>query len=237
MPSLPNSLLLAFSISAGASTTVAQDPIATFPENYSLALDNTIASVIRVHYGPHERIGVHDHSKFPTIYVYLSNSGPVRFEHEEQPPFALTRPPTTKGAFRVSPGRIERHVVENLGNTSSDFLRVELKQVALGGSLPPFRGKAPRGPLQNSAVYEFRSPEVEVQRVICERGMHCKLDASASPSLLIAFAPLSVIGAEGTERGEPMTDGDIKWVEGSHPVSVVAASSAPAHLLRIKFQH
>jgi hypothetical protein len=97
-------LLLPVAIGGSACAARAQDPMVAFPKNYSLALDNDVVSVIRVHYGLHERIGVHDHSKFPTIYVYLSDSGLVRFEHDEQPGFKLTRPPTTMGAFRVSPG-------------------------------------------------------------------------------------------------------------------------------------
>jgi hypothetical protein len=97
-------LLLPVAIGARACAAIVQDPMVAFPKNYSLALDNDVVSVIRVHYGLHERIGVHDHSKFPTIYVYLSDSGLVRFEHDEQPGIKLTRPPTTMGAFRVSPG-------------------------------------------------------------------------------------------------------------------------------------
>jgi len=120
----------------------AQNPVTTFPKNYSLTFSNSAVAVIRVHYGPHEKIGLHDHSKTPTVYVYLSGSGPVRFQHVEEKSFVLTRPPTVRGAFRVRPGRLERHRVENMGDASSDFLRVELKQIPLGG-LEPFRGKAP----------------------------------------------------------------------------------------------
>ena len=110
----------------------AQDPVKAFPGNYSLVFENSAVSVIRVHYGPHERVGVHDHSSFPTVYIYLSNSGPVRFQHYEAKSFMVTRPPTVTGSYRVSPGLIERHTVENLGDSTSDFLRVELKQVPMG---------------------------------------------------------------------------------------------------------
>lgn len=224
-------LLLSLAIGPSACRAGGQDPVATFPKNYSLALDNKLISVVRVHYGPGERIGVHDHSKFPTVYVYLSNSGPVRFEHDENPPFRLTRPPTIKGAFRVSPGRIERHSVENLGDMSSDFLRVELKRVPLEGSLQPFRGKAPSGPLHSSRIVEFRSPELDIQRVICKPGTPCETSTSDYPSLFIAFSPVQI--KEGGAQAELMRDGDVKWVQGSRPVSVVASSDAPAHLLRI----
>lgn len=99
----------------------AQDPLTAFPKNYSRLFSNEAVDVIRVHYGPHERVGVHDHSELPTVYVYLSDSGPVRFQHDEVPPFTLVRKPVEKGSYRVSPGRLERHTVENLGDESSDF--------------------------------------------------------------------------------------------------------------------
>lgn len=230
MLSFPKLLLLSLAIGASACAAIAQDPVVAFPKNYSLALYNDVVSVIRVHYGPHERIGVHDHSKFPTIYVYLSDSGSVRFEHDEKPPFKLTRPPTTTGALRMSPGRIERHAVENLGDKGSDFLRVELKQVPLQSGLQPFRGKAPNSPLRSSRAVEYRSPEVDIQQVICEHGTACNMDSAASPSLLIAFSPLKIMENDAAEQGELMRDGDIKWVRGSHAVAIVAASSAPVHL-------
>lgn len=229
-------LLCVLAIAASACPVIAQDPIAAYPKNYSLALNNDVVSVIRVLYGPHERIGVHDHSRFPTVYVYLSPSGPVRFEHDEKPPFRLTRPPITTGAFRVSPGRMERHAVENLGDVSSDFLRVELKQIPLGSSLQPFRGKAPSNPSQSSQAIEYRSPEFDVQRVICQPETQCRMDNSVSPSLLIAFSSLKLIENDKVDQGELLKNGDIKWVQGSHPVSVAAASSVPAHLLRITFK-
>jgi hypothetical protein len=227
-------LLLATAVTA--CLAIAQDPIAAYPKNYSLALDNDVVSVIRVHYGAHERIGVHDHSRFPTVYVYLSASGPVRFEHDEKPPFRLTRPPLTIGAFRVSPGRMERHAVENLGDVSSDFLRVELKQIPLGSSLQPFRGKAPSSPSQSSQAAEYRSPQFDVQRVICQAETRCKIDSSISPSLLIAFSPFKLIENDNVDQGELLKNGDIKWVQGSHPAAIANASNAPAHLLRIIFK-
>jgi hypothetical protein len=48
------------------------------------------------------------------------------------------------GAFRVSPGRLERHSVDNLSDLSSDFLRVELKHFPLGHLENAFRGHAPQ---------------------------------------------------------------------------------------------
>jgi hypothetical protein len=226
--------IFAILIVIGASLSLArgQDPVAGLPKNYSLAFENDIVAVIRVHYGPHEKIGVHDHSRFPTVYVYLSDSGPVRFEHLEEHSFGLTRPPTEKGAFRVSPGRVERHSVENLGNESSDFLRVELKQILLGG-LRPFRGKAPPSPLQSQTSVEFTAPGLEIQRVICASSSGCPLRPSSAPSLIVAFTSVELAtGISGTQR-EKLEAGAVRWLPASEKASITVDSLSSAHILRI----
>ena len=70
MQNIPAVALLVFTISSAH----AQDPVITFPKNYSVLLDNSATEVIRVHYEPHEKLGVHDHSINPTVYVYLNNT-------------------------------------------------------------------------------------------------------------------------------------------------------------------
>ncbi len=207
-----------------------QDPLTAFPGNYRLILNNSMVEVIRVHYGPHERVGVHDHSSFPTIYVYPSDSGPVRFAHDENPPFTITRPSIVKGSFRVSPGRAERHTVENLGDTGSDFLRVELKQVPLGSGLPPFRGKPPGEWTFGGSSTEYRSSRFTVGRIVCKASDACQLPDPGLPSLLIAFSPVKLSG-----NGKTIAAGDVRWQQGQQTVSVRSASGAPAHLLKITF--
>jgi hypothetical protein len=201
----------------------AQDPVAAYPRNYSVAFDNESVEVIRVHYGPHEKLGVHDHSKTPTIYVYLNDAGPVRFQHLEKEAFGLTRPPTAKGAFRVSPGRVEVHTVENMGSASSDFLRVELKQIPLGRLKEAFRGAAPGSLAENRTSMEFKTPVVEVQRVICAAA--CSLDPSPAPSLLVAFTAFRA----ATDGLEP---GAVRWLPSSAGLAITPGTS-PAHMLRI----
>jgi hypothetical protein len=193
---------------------------------------NSAVAVIRVHYGPHEKIGVHYHSETTTVYVYLSDSGPVRFAHVEEKSFALTRPPTVKGAFRVSPGRLERHGVENMGDASSDFLRVELKQVPLGG-LEPFRGKAPHSPLQSQNSVEFTAPALEIQRIICGGSFACSVKPSSAPSLIIAFTSLYLATEVAEKQGEKLEAGAVRWLPSSEAATVRPNAASPAHLLRI----
>ncbi len=57
--------MLAFLIAASLlpMTIFAQDPLKTLPNNYRSVFDNADLTVIRAHYGPHEKIPVHDPSR------------------------------------------------------------------------------------------------------------------------------------------------------------------------------
>ena len=98
-----------------ASLARAQNPLDILPNNYHLVYENRLVRVIDVAYAAHERLPVHENSDKSTVYMYLTDSGPVRFSHVEQPPFTLIRPEEKGGTYRVSPGRLERREVENLG--------------------------------------------------------------------------------------------------------------------------
>jgi hypothetical protein len=207
----------------------AQDPTVAFPNNYRKVLENADVVVLRAHYGPHESVGVHDHSDHPTVYVYLDDSGPVRFVHEPEN-VILTRPPTHTGAYRVSPGRKERHSVVNLTDKPSDYLRVELKKVPLGTLKHEFRGSAPE-PLVQGMKVEFDDPVLRVERVVCDAGSTCALAAESSPSVLIAFSPSELV--ERRKAKEFPLDSSVLWLKAGEDASVRAMGNAPAHLLRI----
>jgi hypothetical protein len=221
-------LHLFLALATGAATTYGQDPMTAFPKNYRVVFENAEFQVIHVRYGAHEKIGVHDHSKSPTVYVYLSDSGPVRFSHEGESDFVLQRPPLKKGAFRVSPGRIERHAVENLGDLDSDFLRVELKTIPAGGMLRSSRVGAASLPLKDTSAMEFQSSKLNVQRVICTHV--CSLAGSPQGSLVIAFSPLQ-IGPEASRRS--LKSGEAFWLNAGQAAPVTGDAGVPAHLLRI----
>ena len=187
--------ILGASLLSGAAS--AQDPVKTFPNNYSVVFKNDAVTVIHAHYGPHEKVGVHDHSAFPTVYVYLSASGPVRFQHFETQTFTVDRPPVSKGAYRVAPGMIEKHTVENLGDISSDYYRVELKHVPTQ-AFTIFRGPAPSAPLPTGTKAEYDVPYLQVERVVCTATDKCPVEASANASLLIAFDPAARVQGAGS---------------------------------------
>src|ERR1700744_4007177 len=203
---------------------LAQDPTVAFPNNYRKVLENADVIVLRAHYGPHESVAVHDHSDHPTVYVYLSDSGPVRFVHEPEN-VILTRPQTHTGAYRVSPGRKERHSVVNLTDKPSDYLRVELKKVPLGALKHEFRGSAPEKLVQGTKV-EFDDPVLRIERVVCDEGTTCALTAESAPSVLVAFSPSELVG-----HGRPKVfpeDSSVLWLKAGEGTSVRATSNAPA---------
>ncbi len=211
----------------------AQDPLKLPGKNYTVAFENSEVAVIRAHYGPHEKVPVHDHTSFSTVFVYLSDSGPVRINHEEDGKVeAVTRPPTVKGAYRVAPGIAERHSIENLGDLSSDFLRVELKQVSLKMK-EPFRGKAPQSLSADADAVEFRDPQVQIERIVCVGVEACAVKAEDAPSLVVAFTSFELTSSVKAHGNEMVEAGAVRWVPAGGGMSVKAKGDGVAHLLRI----
>ena len=192
---------------------IAQDPLKLLPQNYKLVFDNADVTVIRAHYGPHEKLPVHDHTSYSTIFLYLNDSGPVRIDHAEpgEAPHSVTRPPTTLGSYRVAPGIVERHSIQSLSDTPSDFLRIELKHVSLDMK-DPFRGKAPASSGVDSDAVEFSAPGLRIERIVCTGPSPCRSGPSPAPSLLVEIP-----------------SGILHWL----PPSASATVRSPAQLLRI----
>jgi hypothetical protein len=196
-----------------------QDPLRTLPKNYQLALENDLVRVIRVHYDAHEKLPVHDHPKTPIIYVYLSDAGPVRFKHKGDEPYDLQRPAVKKGGFRMHRGFIEMHEVENIGDTPSDFLRVELKTLPIGtpglsGRFPP-----PTDYSRSTTKVEFENANVRIVRVVCAAQGECGVAGPPGPALEVVFS-------DSPEKSQ------VRWVsEGSRAENDGATAT---HLLRIE---
>jgi hypothetical protein len=224
---------LAMTICAMAAVCAgrAQDGATALHENYRTLLDKPQMQVVHVHYGPHETLAVHDHSHYPTVYVYLSDSSPVRFSHDEAQPFTITRRPVKAGWFRVSPGRMEKHEVANLGSVPSDFLRVECKRIPLGQIAHEFRFTRDIDVTRNRATTDYASPEMVIRRYIVARGVE-RVAAETEPTLLIAFSPAIV-----HERGRPeqtMAAGSVLWLKGDAALALRATGGSAAHVLAIR---
>lgn len=224
--------MLAFLIAVSLSPIAipAQDPLKTLPTNYRSIFDNSDVAVIRAHYGPHEKIPVHDHAAVSTVFVYLNDSSPVRIDHDGAKAFSVVRPPTVTGAFRVVAGMAERHSIENLGDKSSDFLRIELKQVSFPSG-EAFRGSAPQNLQQSLDAIEFNEAGVQIERIVCAAAS-CSIKPTQSSSLLVAITPLSVLANDGQQK-EAIEAGAVHWLPSSQEVTVIPYSGGSAHLLRI----
>jgi hypothetical protein len=222
---------LAILVLGAAAHAAAQDGATALNQNYQTLLDNDQMQVVRVHYDPHQELPQHDHSRYPTVYVYLSNSGPVRFIHNEARPFALTRRPVKTGWFRVSPGRIEKHEVANLSPVASDFLRVECKQIALGRIATEFRWSQDADLTKTIATVDYSSAEMVIERFVVAAGGVEPIPPEQRPELLIAFAPAVV-----RERGKAdatMAAGSVMWLKRGAEVQLLPSGRA-AHVLAIR---
>jgi hypothetical protein len=217
---IPRALTLLF-----CATTLAQSP-APLPANYKTILDNPDVLVMRVHYGPHEFVPMHDHSAYPTVYVYLDDSGEVRIDHEPPNAFSVTRPPTHTGAFRIAPGMKERHSITNLSDLPSDFLRVELKRIPPTDLQHVTRGEVP-SPLLSGTHTEFTDPALDIDRIVCASTTPCEASPDPARSLLIAITPLAIETPAGKHELHP---GDVEWT----PPAAPAHLSPNAQALRIE---
>jgi quercetin dioxygenase-like cupin family protein len=100
-------------------SAVAQDPTKVEPRHYKLAFENESVQVLDVHYGPHEKSGMHDH---PGGVVVVLTAGHLRFTDEN----GKTREVFAKpGESRWFPAF--KHKVENLGATSYSAVYIGIK--------------------------------------------------------------------------------------------------------------
>jgi len=97
----------------------AQDPLKTEAKHYSLAFENETVQVLNVHYGPHEKSGMHDH---PGGVVVILTGGHLRF----------TDPTGKSHDVFAKPGESRwfpplKHSVENLGDTPCNSIYIGMK--------------------------------------------------------------------------------------------------------------
>jgi hypothetical protein len=217
-----SALTLALLLSTAA---LAQAPL---PPNYQTILDNHDLLVMRVHYGPHEFVPMHDHAAYPTVFVYLNNSGIIRIDHAPPASFSVKRPPTHTGAFRIAPGMIERHSITNLSELPSDFLRVELKTIPPHAIQQAFRGPAPNPPTPGTHT-DYQSPALHIDRIVCPPTTPCDASAASGRSLLIAITPfdLQTLQTLLTPAGKQhLTVGGVTWLPTTQPVHLTPGAQA-----------
>jgi len=185
-------LMISATIFYFAVAASAQDPLTTLPKTYNLQFENDWVKIVRAHYGPHEKIPAHDHSRLPVAYVYLNNGGPVIFKHIGGDNPALTRPATTTGSYRLSPTTFidETHEVENTADVPSEFLRVEFKTYTVDRD--SMIGRHNRGeypPGKNHQKVEFENGQMRITRLICAPRQSLDVEIiSPNPALFIVLS-------------------------------------------------
>jgi quercetin dioxygenase-like cupin family protein len=118
----------------------AQDPTKAEPAHYKLAFENESVQVVDVHYGPHEKSGLHDH---PGGVVVVLTGGHLRFTDQNGKVQEVYAKP---GEARWFPPF--KHKVENLGDTAYNAVYVGIKK---GGSAKAEPG-AVQAPLDKQAA-------------------------------------------------------------------------------------
>jgi hypothetical protein len=176
-------------LAALAVMVYAQDPYATLPRNYRVEFENESVRVSRVNYFPGDRLAVHSHPSIPTVYVYLTDGGPIRFTHKT-PQFTLERPQVKAGGVRFNRNaQVETHEVEYLGDTPCEYLRIELKNT------PGPRHRDAR--LRGEADFPWEDPQVRISRV------HAARPAATRQALLIDIGARSFVWLDGTAQPPP----------------------------------
>jgi len=130
---------------------MAQDPYHVAGDHYRTT---------RVTYGPHETAPVHQHPPTPTtVYVYVTDGGVMRFRRltgEHVAGVDIDRKPVHAGAIRFAHGAPETHSVEYLGDTPTEYVRIELRTEPLDRPvrdvrLPPVALDQSRSAIESSS--------------------------------------------------------------------------------------
>lgn len=217
-------------------TTLAQDPTKVASDSYKTEFENEHVRVQRVHYAPHTKIPEHDHALYGTAYVYLNDAGPVVFKHVGLAYGAVTRPAVKGGSFRLYKAVRETHAVENLSDTASDFLRVELKtepakdQNTLRGKY--FREDYPAG--ENFQKVQFENEQVRITRLVCAAGKACLEVANAAEPIL--FVVLSKAQFKIGKGAIELLPGQTHWIPAGKSVAGDNVGKSAAELLRFDFK-
>ncbi len=187
-----NNIMLLFLLAA-ASVALAQDPFVTAPKNYRLEFENPSVRVSRAMFAPGDKLPVHDHPAYPTVFVYLTDGGPIRFTHI-QPSFTMERPAVAKGGIRFHTGAKETHIVEYLGDSASEYLRIELKT-----ERPDQKTRHIR--IAPDDQTPFENTQLRISRAACSKVQPC-----TDPAWPAVIVSLEDRGASWSESGGQRND-------------------------------
>ena len=98
---------------------MAQDPTKVEPSHYRKGFENEHVEVVYIHYGPHEKSGMHDH---PGGVVVNLTGGHLRFTDQNGTTTEVNAKPGEARWFAPF-----KHRVENLGDTTYNAVYIEVK--------------------------------------------------------------------------------------------------------------
>jgi hypothetical protein len=175
----------------------AQQPYSALPRNYTLAFENDTVRISRVKYSPGDKLPVHSHPSVPTVYVYLTDGGPIRFIHRT-PNVTIVRDEVKRGQVRFNRNaQVETHETEYLGDAASEYLRVELK-TAPGPQHQDTR-------LVDDADFPWEDPQLRISRF---RGLP---PALARPAILVDLASGTFLWIDPKDSRAPARPRDPGW--------------------------
>ena len=222
-------------VALSATVLTAQDATKSAPGAYRTQFENDFVHLIRVHYGPNEKVPVHEHPTAVTVYIYLNASGPVEFRHVEDKRVA-TRQPTTAGSFRVSRGGDEHHEAVNTTATPSDFMRVEFKTDPGGPGAPFFREAMKAYPAtENATDVKFVNAQMRITRLIIAPGKTLDQSTAArEPALIVALTDGTLSGLR-SDAATAIAAGQERWLDAGQQARLANTGTVLAELLRIDF--
>jgi hypothetical protein len=184
--------LLTVAVMAGA-----QQPYSKLPRNYTLAFENESVRISRVKYSPGDKLPVHSHPSIPTVYVYLTDGGPIRFIHET-PKVTIVRSEVKAGGVRFNRNaRVETHRTEYLGDTATEYLRVELKTTPGPPNLD--------ARLSDDADFPWEDPQVRISR------FHGVPPTLMRPSILVNLSTASFTWLDPKDTRAPARSHEPGW--------------------------
>ena len=227
--------LLGQAFSQQTAKNQSQDPLKIAPHAYKLDFENEWVRVTRVRYGAHQKIDEHYHTERPSAYVYLNDAGPVIFKHKDLPYGDITRAAVKAGTFRVYRGVKEVHAVENPGDTTSEFLRVEFKTEPLNQN--SLRGKFHREPVppaENWQKIQFENEQIRIKRMVIAPGKTMDQSTNATePALLVALTKSKL------QKGQARVNleiGKTRWLAVNQKEELANSSDEAVELLRFEFK-
>jgi quercetin dioxygenase-like cupin family protein len=197
----------------------AQDPVVVNPKLVKVEFENDQVRILRMRYGPHERLEMHSHPAKAEVQV---TDGVVRIF-------------TPDGKSRDDPGSAGQffwlepttHAVENLGNTPLEIIEIEMKK-AVAPSVPIAAPQhAARSALEKESIpvqdephhhWKFENQYVRVLDVVLVSGESTLFHTHSHDSIAVRLNEAMVQRQNLGKDWEPVSKiipGDANYIEGA----------------------